>query len=89
MAEDYSVRSPPPSQPFQSMDKVKIVNRAQHETIMKLIEAVRKFPVLYNSKRTDYRDVDLKRHYWHQVQAETKIATGEYLASAVVYSIVG
>ncbi|XP_022708144.1 uncharacterized protein LOC111271535 isoform X1 [Varroa jacobsoni] len=77
MAEDYSVRSPPPSQPFQSMDKVKIVNRAQHETIMKLIEAVRKFPVLYNSKRTDYRDVDLKRHYWHQVQAETKIATVE------------
>lgn len=59
------------------MDKVKIVNRAQHETIMKLIDAVKQYPVLYNSKRPDYRDVELKRQYWRQVQEETQISSGK------------
>lgn len=61
--------------------KARILQTQQHEACLRLIEAIKKRPIVYNSKSTEYRESVGKKIAWAEVQAELSLPTGEYWMS--------
>ncbi|XP_003740663.1 uncharacterized protein LOC100898457 [Galendromus occidentalis] len=61
--------------PPKKAGRARILQTKQHDTCLRLIQAVKIRPVLYNSKRIEYRNMDLKHTAWSEVQDVVKMAS--------------